>query len=112
MDMKEHRRVSPEGKKLGALLVQLTEKSIAKLVAEGEIDERCLTCAFRQGTVPNGCIQTQLDALKAVSEKIPFMCHHKQPRNTHVCHGWYACAVATKDAPAKEAPWPFSPDDS
>lgn len=31
------------------------------------------TCACQPGSVPNGCLQTQLDFLKAAAEGMPFL---------------------------------------
>lgn len=111
-------RVTPEGQALGAQLVRMTEPTIQRLVAEGEPDDRCKTCAFRSGTVPNGCIQTQADAYKAVIESVPFLCHHGE-RKGSLCHGWYAARVAMRRAeesrgypfPVKKLPYDFSPPD-
>lgn len=111
-------RVTPEGRALGEQLVRLTEPAIAGLAAEGEPDERCKSCAFRPGTVPNGCLQTQADALKAVVEGVPFMCH-QHDKLEHACHGWYAARVALRMAEVRRGrplemttcPWPFSPPD-
>lgn len=104
----DHHRVTPEGRAAGEQHAQLAEKAIARL--DGELDDRCKTCAFRAGTVPNGCLQTQLDALKCVVEKKPFMCHHdlRMP-----CFGWYAVSVALKGKiPAgATVPWDMSPPD-
>lgn len=112
-------RVTPEGQKLGACMVRLTEPEVAKLVAQGEPDDRCKTCAFREGTIPNGCPQTQMDALKCVMEGVPFFCHTPRPNMgglDMVCHGWYAATVALEEAESVGAqrlqnfktPWPFS----
>lgn len=114
---KEHNRVSPEGRALGEQLVRLTAPAITKLAEQGEPDERCKSCAFRIGTVPNGCLQTQADAIKAVIEGVPFLCH--QADKLHMpCHGWYAARWAVRQAekvkgplPITECPWPFSPPD-
>ncbi len=110
-------RVSPEGRAAGFQLAMLTEPAIADLVREGEADERCKSCAFRLGTVPNGCLQTQLDALKAVVEDKLFMCH-QQDRVGKVCHGWFAARVAIDRAEIARGarfeaacPWDFSPPD-
>lgn len=102
-----HHRVSPEGQRCGHELARVAEKAVAILVAEGEPDERCKTCAFREGTVPNGCIQTQADALKAVMEGVPFTCHVNKG---WPCHGWYALRVAANGRKV-EVPWDFSPPD-
>jgi hypothetical protein len=66
--------------------------------------ERCLTCAFRQGTYANGSPETNLDALKCVMEGVPFLCHE----DTRVpCAGW---ALLRRSNPTlkTEVPWPFS----
>ena len=81
---KDHKWVSPEGRAMGEQLVRVTEPRINALAAEGEPDERCKSCAFTSGTVPNGCLQTQMDALKAVVEKVPFNCH-QHDRKGHGC---------------------------
>ena len=51
-------------------------------------DEMCKTCACQPGKVPNGCLQTQLDFLKAVVEGEKFLCH--SPKDGRVCAGWVA----------------------
>lgn len=111
----DHNRVTPEGRAAGFQIVRLTEPAVAELERQGEPDERCKTCAFRLGTVPNGCIQTQLDALKAVLEDVPFMCHQRMER---ICHGWFAARVAVDRAELARGtkldmtcPWEFSPPD-
>jgi hypothetical protein len=103
----DHHRVTPEGREAGQQHARLCEKAISKI---GEPDERCKTCAFRAGTVPNGCLQTQLDVLKCVVEKKPFMCHHDL---SMPCFGWYAisAAIAGKIPPGMTVPWDMSPPD-
>lgn len=114
---KDHARVSPEGRAMGQQMVRLAEPWIGALARTGEPDERCKSCAFRAGTVPNGCLQTQMDVLKAVIERTPFLCH-QQDRKGLPCHGWFAAQVAihhnekTKGPmPVKTCPWEFSPAD-
>jgi hypothetical protein len=113
---KDHTRVSPEGLALGAQMVKVTEPWIGHLKAQGESDTRCKSCAFRPGTVPNGCLQTQMDALKAVVEKVPFNCHQRD-REGQICHGWFAARVAMRHAEESKGPiniacpWDFSPPD-
>jgi hypothetical protein len=113
-EARDHARVSPEGKKAGATTAMLADKMCARLAAEDEPDERCKTCAFRAGTVPNGCAQTQLDVIKAVNENVPFMCHQKPRR---ICHGWYAVSVLARrmeeatGQPLPKCDWEFSPPD-
>lgn len=111
-------RVTPEGRAMGFQLVRLTEPAIAEMVREGEADERCKSCAFRLGTVPNGCLQTQMDALKAVVEDKLFVCH-QHDREGKVCHGWFAARVAIDRAELARGvkfeaacPWEFSPPDA
>lgn len=113
-----HSRVTPEGRAIGEQLVKIVEPSIQRLAAEGEPDERCKSCAFRLGTVPNGCIQTQSDAMKAVVEDVPFLCHQAD-RKGWPCHGWFAARVAMKEAEKRRGtklgltcPWDFSPPDA
>jgi len=36
--------------------------------------ERCHNCAFRQGTYPNGCVTTTMDALKCAMEELKDVC--------------------------------------
>lgn len=79
---------------MGALLVRLCEPEIERLATEGDGDERCTSCAFRPGTVPNGCPQTMSDAIKAVAENVPFWCHATKERYTKLCHGWLASRIA------------------
>ena len=118
---KDHKRVSPEGRVLGARMASLADRAVARLAAEaeGQDDERCKSCAFTIGTVPNGCLQTQMDVMKAVVEGIPFNCHQAD-RKGWPCHGWYALRAvigATEKVKGKlvdqvgPCPWEFSPPD-
>lgn len=115
---KDHKRTSKEGQECGAIWAGMAEKGIALLATEGEPDARCKSCAFRLGTVPNGCAQTQLDVTKSVMEAVPFMCHahaNKAKVHTHICHGWYAIRVLLRrrGLPGKimDMPYEFSPPD-
>lgn len=114
---KDHARVSPEGRAIGEQMVRLTEPWVQHLAAEGEPDERCKSCAFRADTVPNGCLQTQMDVFKAVVERVPFLCH-QHDRHGAICHGWFASQVAITASekakgpmPVTACPWEFSPPD-
>ena len=114
---RDHSRVTPEGRALGEQMVRMTEPTIRSLERDGEPDERCKSCAFRAGTVPNGCHQTQMDALKAVVDGVPFLCHQADKKGWP-CHGWYAARVAIRRAQeargaalAVTCPWDFSPPD-
>jgi len=107
----DHHRVTPEGRALGEQMVRFTEPIIKRLEAEGEPDDRCASCAFRPGTVPNGCAQTQMDALKAVMEDVPFLCHsHAIKGNFYMpCWGWFAARQVVKGK--TPCPWEFSPEE-
>ena len=111
-----HSRMTPEGMALGEQVVRLTEPGIRRLARDGEPDERCTSCAFRLGTVPNGCPQTQMDALKAVMEGVLFRCH-MSPGMQMLCHGWYAARTevvqqAKAGVEPIACPWEFSPPDA
>lgn len=71
--------------------------------AEPQIAERCFTCAFRQGTDPNGCVTTVMDATKCVMEGVPFYCHE---RPTKLCGGYVVLRAATESK--TRVAWPFS----
>lgn len=114
---KDRNRVTPEGKAMGEQMVRLAEPMIRHLANSGETDDRCPSCAFRLGTVPNGCLQTQMDVMKAVVENVPFCCH-QHDRKGWPCHGWYAARIAIRDAELRKGekleatcPWEFSPPD-
>ena len=105
----DHSRVTPEGRTVGFQTARLTEPAVADLVDQGEPDERCKTCAGRYGTVPNGCLQTQGDFIKAVIEDVPFLCHQAD-RKGAICHAWYAARHAS-GGKTGTVPWEFSPPD-
>lgn len=104
-------RISSVSIEAGAHMARLAETAVAQVAAMGEPDERCSTCAFREGTIPNQCADTISDAMKCVVEREPFYCHDKS-RPRAVCHGWYTAVVVTKDVPKVTAPWPFSHQES
>ena len=82
---------TPEGREMGAHLARWTEAALPKLAAMGQEDDRCKTCAFREGTVPNRCIDTVADAMKCVVEgEHMFLCHHPRAGETgydKACYG-------------------------
>jgi len=102
---------TPEGRELGANLARFCDAAeIEKRKAYPNFPKRCGTCAFRLGTIPNGCHETQMDALKCVMERVPFICHEyiaAEPLivNGRPCAGW---AMMRDDSPPVEAFWPFS----
>ena len=95
-------RPTPEGLELGAELARLVAAEITK-VFDGE-DPRCASCAFRPGTIPNGCGPTLMNALKCVMEVQPFYCHMG---DRPVCAGWVALVHGT-DGP-RSVPWDYTP---
>lgn len=90
----DHHRVTPEGRLLGEQMAKMFDIAERRLGTMADQDERCASCAFRPGTVPNGCAQTQLDVSKCVAEGIPFYCH--QPGG-HMCHGWSTVSIGLAD---------------
>ncbi len=89
-----HPRVTPEGRAMGESAVRLAERGRAQLALMG-LDgiagpglraEMCKTCACQPESVPNGCLQTQMDFLKAAAEGHPFLCH--APKDGRLCAGW------------------------
>jgi len=110
---KDHSRVSPQGREVGAMLVRMVEPAIADMVSQGEPDTRCASCAFRAGTVPNGCMQTMADAVKSVIEQKPFHCHVKKYADgtPDLCHGWLGAIWSIGDRPPGVVPWEFTPPD-
>jgi len=109
----DHHRVSPEGQFLGEQMARLYEIAEQRLGDDADPDERCKTCAFRAGTVPNGCAQTQLDISKCAAEGIPFHCHQHRGQ---LCHGWVTVRIGLRDQLAGMAELtkdtPLSPPDS
>lgn len=85
-------RMPPEAARVGAMLAGMSREGGLLLALQGlEIPDRCKTCAFRQGTVPNRCIDTVADAMKCVMEGRPFECHVPKGGTLAVdqmCAGW------------------------
>ena len=118
-----HFRVTPEGRAMGKIAARLAELGRQRLERAGLADvkgprlraDMCKTCACRPGTVPNGCLQTQLDFLKSAAEAKPFLCH--SPLNGQLCAGWVraraelAARPLPPQAMALIAKWEYSPPD-
>lgn len=116
-------RVTPTGEAMGRNASRLAELGRRRLETAGLTglnlpamrDEMCASCACRPGTVPNGCLQTQLDLLKAAVEGERFLCH--APKDGRMCAGWLrvrAQLVAEPlppEAQALIARWEYSPPD-
>jgi hypothetical protein len=108
-------RPTPEGREAGEHLARFCDESFAEL-SELPLPERCGTCAFRAGTIPNGCLSTFGDALKCVYEGDEFFCHEKpsgeEPQRW--CAGWiamrasYLKGIDESEAEFKKFPWKFS----
>ena len=94
MTDKRHSRVTPQGIAMGKSASRMAESGLAILKAQGLENlslptlrnEMCKSCACRLGSVPNGCLQTQLDLLKVAVEGSPFLCH--APHDGRMCAGW------------------------
>lgn len=95
----EPNRPTPMGRALGATLGRLTDVEMALQLREFPRmrDDRCKSCAFRTGTLPNGCEETVLDALTCVLTTEPFYCHLNMHdgKPTRICDGWLAAIGAT-----------------
>lgn len=118
-----HSRVTPQGIAMGKSASRMAELGRARLHALGLADvsapmlraEMCKSCACKPGTVPNGCLQTQMDFLKSVVEGKPFLCH--APKDGKMCAGWVnaRAEVMANPLPAPAmallAKWEYSPPD-
>lgn len=115
MSENDHSRVTLEGKKIGKETARMANFMVKQLEAKGIEDQRCKTCAFREGTVPNGCLQTQADVMKCVIEGNIFLCHQNL-KTPAPCFGYLAArssiiqANGGQDFRAK-VPWDYSVDD-
>jgi hypothetical protein len=94
---------TPEGQELGKQHVRFFEQELSK--RPRMLDDRCSTCAFREGTLANGSPQTQMDVVKCYAEGVPFHCHEKG-REDILCHGYRL--LATKTPGNVTMPWPYS----
>ena len=88
---------SEAGASLGRELARFARVAEAKVHAQfADAPPLCDECAFREGTIPNRCASTVMDALKCAVEGVPFFCHkgmssgHDDPK--WLCRGW--CALS------------------
>lgn len=94
---------------------RLTEMGLDGLKAGALRGEMCKTCACQPGSVPNGCLQTQLDLLKAAHEGKPFLCH--SPMDGRFCAGWVRIRAELVANPLPPqvveliSAWEYSPPD-
>ena len=94
MKNRHHSRETPQGRALGKSAARMADSGRAILKAQGLEnlslpalrDEMCNSCACQLCSVPNGCLQTQLDLLKVAVEGSPFLCH--APFDGRMCAGW------------------------
>ena len=120
---KDHSRVTPQGQAMGKNAAKLAELGRARL-AEMGLDgltspglrgEMCKSCACQPGSVPNGCLQTQMDFLKSVHEGKPFRCH--APMDGKLCAGWVRARAELVENPlppqavALLDKWEYTPPD-
>jgi hypothetical protein len=103
-------RPTPEGKLAGAQIARFTDK--AEVLVRKQFPnhaERCKSCAYRAGTIPNGCPDTVIDATKCAFEGRPFYCHERFNEDgtpQDFCAGWL---LATTVLPkGLTAPFPYS----
>lgn len=96
-DIRKGDRPSMHGKYLGEALVIIAREG-RKQVTPGIIPEPCLTCAFREGTLPNQCAGTGLMALNCTIgvDKDRFACHHgmKDGDPQKLCVGYVAAKLS------------------
>lgn len=121
--MSEHNRVTKMGRAMGGISAQLAELGHKRLEEWGlqavkapRLREgMCKTCACQPGSVPNGCLQTQMDFLKSAAEGKPFLCH--SPANGSICAGWVRARAELVAEPlppellAMLGKWEYSPPD-
>lgn len=102
-------RPTPEGREVGEHLARWADAADKdQRVRFPNMMERCASCAFRAGTLPNGCDETVMDALKCVIEGHDFMCHQSKG-NSDPCMGWLLLVSRLKKF--GKAPWNYSLDD-
>lgn len=89
---------------------------LAEMTAQATADAgMCASCAFRPGSVPNGCVTTVADAMKCLFEGKTFWCHYGKRddgRPAHICAGWKASTIAmlAEGGVFFETSWPYSDD--
>jgi len=95
---KKRNRPTDLGREAGRNLARFCDEAEQRKMS---LHPRCTTCAFRAGSIPNGCESTVMDALKCSMEDTPFMCHE---RKGQPCAGW---VMMRSDKPFKVS-WSWS----
>lgn len=98
--MKVPNRPTELGREAGKQLARFCDQQEQKKMT---LRPRCQSCAFRAGSIPNGCEPTIMDALKCSVEGRRFMCHEDKSGQT-ACAGW----LLMKSKKPFEVNWPFS----
>ena len=77
------------GAEVGVSVAEIAERGKEQLVKKGlALGKRCDDCAFTLGTRPNRSVSTLADAVKCVTEGIPFYCHKGDDPGTRLCGGF------------------------
>ena len=88
---------SKHGEALGRELARLADSQVA---AHPEIRERCLTCAFTEGSMTSKMAPTIIEVMHCVvgTDEAPFGCHHglaQDGQPTELCAGYLLCREAS-----------------
>lgn len=96
MKNKQSHRICEESIMAGKMLAERVQPVFDHILKRGGKDERCKSCAFREGTLPNRCADTVLDASKCMLEGHEFHCHidMEDGKPTRLCAGWEAARLA------------------
>lgn len=96
MDLTKGDRPSAHGRLLGKALALMA--NLGRRDAPMPIPDMCLTCAFRDGTLPNQTAGTGIVALNCALRIGPdrFACHHgmKEGQPQKICSGYIAALLA------------------
>lgn len=91
----EPQKPSDHGAALGAVVSKLADAGYA---LRPDLPERCATCAFKPGVMPNQMASTLLDAYRCVLgiDTDAFACHHgmTEGQPTKLCGGYLAALAA------------------
>lgn len=96
------------GRMLGAYLAHVADSAWPD--GPPKAYQPCRSCAYRKGTIPNGCLETVLDATKCAMEDHRFNCHQTD-RLGEPCLGWQNAVLAIACDPNLKVPttWPYGP---